>query len=51
MPVPADLGTGDARLYASLVDPQTRQPRLRFAVEESDAEGWVPVGKVSIHNS
>ena len=51
LPVPADLGTGDARLYASLVDPQTRQPRLRFAVEESDAEGWVPVGKVSIHNS
>ena len=48
LPVPADLGSGEAMLYAGLVEEETQQPRVRFAVEKTEEDGWVPLGTVKI---
>ncbi len=48
LPVPADLSSGEAMLYAGLVEEETEQPRVRFAVEETEEDGWVPLGTVTI---
>jgi uncharacterized protein DUF4832 len=45
--VPADLSPGTVQLAVGLVD-ELQRPRVRFAVEETDAEGWVPLGQVEI---
>jgi len=45
--VPASLGAGDAMLFAGLVDVETLQPRVHFAVEEEE-DGWVPLGTVTV---
>ncbi|MFC1525697.1 DUF4832 domain-containing protein [Candidatus Latescibacterota bacterium] len=43
-----DSLTGTARLAVGLVHPDTQEPRVRFAVEETDDQGWVPVGETEI---
>jgi len=48
LPLPANLGSGETRLYAGLIDAEMQQPRVRFAVEESTEEGWVPLGTMKI---
>jgi len=45
--VPASLSAGDAMLFAGLVDVETLQPRVHFAVEEEE-DGWVPLGTVTV---
>ena len=46
--LPEDLGRGEAMLSAGIVHPETLAPAVRFAVEETDGEGWVPLGTVSV---
>lgn len=46
--VPDSFAPGEATIEAALVDPRTNQPRVRFAVEETDAQGWVPLGALEI---
>lgn len=48
MTVPKSFKPGVAELSAGLVDPATDKPKIRFAVEGSDAEGWVPLGTVEV---
>jgi hypothetical protein len=35
-------------LHAGIVHPDTGKPKVRFAVEETDAEGWVPLGTIQV---
>jgi hypothetical protein len=46
--LPADLPEGDYQLQIGLVDPDTRAPRVRLAIEGRDAEGWYPLGPISV---
>lgn len=46
--VPADLPPGDYELALALLDPQTRQPKVKLAIAGIDADGWYPLGKISI---
>jgi hypothetical protein len=39
--IPDCFEPGQIMIHASLIDPATGLPRVRFAVEESDEEGWV----------
>ncbi len=42
------LEKGEAKLYAGLVTPGTDQPRVHFAVENAQDDGWVPLGVLEI---
>ncbi len=46
--IPETLGGGGAMLSAGIVAPETNEPKVRFAVEETDGEGWVPLGAVAV---
>jgi hypothetical protein len=46
--VPESFSPGTVTLHAGLIDPKTRKPKVRFAVEESDEEGWVPLGAIEV---
>ncbi len=48
IPVPENFEPGKVELSAALVHPETHEPHIRFAVEESDPEGWVPLGTIEI---
>lgn len=39
--IPDCFEPGEVMLHAGLIDPATGLPRVRFAVEESDEDGWV----------
>jgi hypothetical protein len=45
--VPADLPEGDYQLQIGLVDPDTRVPRVRLAIEGRD-DGWYPLGRITV---
>ena len=47
-PIPDFFEPGQIMLHAGLIEPATGQPRVRFAVEESDAEGWVPLDTIAV---
>jgi hypothetical protein len=44
VPIPDSFKSGEVMIHAGLVDPATGSPKVRFAVEESDEEGWVGLG-------
>ena len=46
--VPDSFEPGRVAIHAGLVDADTGAARVRFAVEESDADGWVPVGEIEL---
>jgi len=46
--VPADLPEGDYELQIGIVDPRTRLPRVRLAIEGRDALGWYPLGPIRV---
>ena len=46
--IPDGFQPGPIEIHAGLVDPDTEQPKVRFAVEESDPDGWVPLHTVEI---
>ena len=48
MPLPPDLPPGDYELAVGIVDPVTRQPNVRLAIQGRDAAGWYPLGKLRI---
>ena len=39
---------GHITIQAGLIDPETEVPKVRFAVEESDPEGWVELGSFEL---
>jgi hypothetical protein len=46
--VPADLPEGDYQLQVGLVDRDTRQPRVRLAIEGRADDGWYPMGRIVV---
>ncbi len=46
--VPGELSPGDYGLSLALVDPSTREPRVRLAIDGKDADGWYGLGKIRI---
>mgnify|MGYP001616664118 CR=1 FL=1 len=46
--LPKDFGEGKVDVSVGLMDPRTQKPRVRFAVEETDADGWVHLGKLNV---
>lgn len=46
--VPETFKPGKVMLHAGIIDPETGTPRVRFAVEETDEEGWVPLGTIEV---
>jgi hypothetical protein len=48
--VPADLPEGEYELQLGIVDPRTREPRVRLAIEGRNDEGWYPLGPITVHD-
>ena len=46
--VPGDLPPGDYGLSLALVEPSTREPCIRLAIDGRDADGWYALGKIRI---
>jgi len=46
--VPPEFEPGGAELHCAIIDPDAGSPRVRFASEGADADGWLPVGTVEI---
>ena len=46
--LPAELPAGEAEMSAGLVHPDTGEVAVRFAVDESGEDGWVPLGQVKL---
>ena len=46
--IPDGFEPGPVEIHAGLIDPGTQEPRVRFAVEESKPDGWVPLHTVEL---
>ncbi len=46
--LPADLAPGEYELAIGIVDPQTRAPAVKLAIQGRDSDGWYPLGRVTI---
>jgi hypothetical protein len=46
--VPADIPEGEYELQLGIVDRQTREPRVRLAIEGRNDEGWYPLGPITV---
>jgi hypothetical protein len=46
--VPAGVPAGTYDLQIGVLDPKTRQPKVKLAIEGIDAEGWHTLGTVTV---
>ncbi|HUU27384.1 MAG TPA: DUF4832 domain-containing protein [archaeon] len=46
--LPDNLEQGDYALRLALLDPYSRLPRIKFAIEGRDEDGWYSLGKISV---
>ena len=46
--LPREFQPGSVMLHAALVDAATNVPKVRFAVEGADADGWVPLDTIEV---
>jgi hypothetical protein len=46
--IPAGLAAGEYELAVGLVDPQSREPKIKLAIAGVAPDGWYPMGKVSV---
>ena len=46
--VPTDMPAGDYELQIGLLDPRTRKPAIRLAIEGIDPEGWYTLGTIKV---
>jgi hypothetical protein len=46
--VPADMPAGEYDLAIALLDPQTRQPKVKLAIAGMEADGWYTLGKIKV---
>ncbi|HXY38146.1 MAG TPA: DUF4832 domain-containing protein, partial [Vicinamibacteria bacterium] len=46
--VPDDLAPGEYRLRLALLDPRTRKPAIRLAIEGREADGWYGLGTLAV---
>jgi len=45
-----DTPPGEYELSLGLLDPVSRTPRVKLAIEGMDAEGWYPLGKIEVRH-
>jgi len=46
--IPADLPVGEYDLAIALIDPRTREPKVKLAIAGMEADGWYTLGKIRI---
>jgi hypothetical protein len=46
--LPADLPPGAYDLQIGILDPQTRMPKVKLAIEGIDGEGWYTLGRIDV---
>jgi hypothetical protein len=46
--LPRDLPEGDYELQAGIVDRDTREPRVRLAIEGHTPDGWYRMGPIRV---
>ncbi|HFB97698.1 MAG TPA: hypothetical protein ENJ62_01010 [Bryobacterales bacterium] len=46
--VPAGMPPGDYELDLALVDPQSREPKIRLAIAGRRNDGWYPMGRIRV---
>jgi hypothetical protein len=46
--VPADLAPGQYEIALALLDPVSRQPKVKLAIAGVDTEGWYPLGQIEV---
>jgi len=49
--VPAELPPGQYELEMALLDPQTKQPKIRLAIAGRGAEGWYALGRIEVRKN
>ncbi len=49
--IPANLPDGDYELDLAIVDPATRQPKVKLAIEGTSADGWYRLGKLKVQQT
>jgi hypothetical protein len=48
VPVPRELKPGKYRMRVALLDPDTRKPAIRLAIEGRQVDGWYDVGEINV---
>lgn len=46
--VPANMPVGEYNIAVALVDPQTRDPKVKLAIAGMEPDGWYTLGKIKI---
>ena len=46
--LPAKIAAGEYHLAVALVDPLTREPKIKLAIEGRGADGWYTLGKIRV---
>ncbi|MBW7997124.1 MAG: DUF4832 domain-containing protein [Candidatus Glassbacteria bacterium] len=46
--LPADMPEGTYDFAIAILDPRTREPNIRFAIEGRGADGWYSLGKIAV---
>jgi len=46
--VPDNLAEGDYEVRIGILDPRTRRPAIRLAVEGRQADGWYAMGSLTV---
>jgi hypothetical protein len=49
--VPASLPDGDYQVDLALVDPATRQPKIKLAIAGKESDGWYPLGAIRVQTA
>ena len=46
--IPADLSPGEYRVRVAMLDPRTRQPAIRLAIQGRQPDGWYDLGRITV---
>jgi hypothetical protein len=49
--VPVDMPEGEYEFAVAILDPRTRKPNIKLAIEGRAADGWYPMGKITVTTS
>ena len=46
--VPADLLSGEYQIGVALLDPNTREPKVKLAIAGVGSDGWYDLGSINV---
>ena len=46
--IPADMPAGEYEVAVAIVDPDSREPKVRLAIAGAAADGWYPMGRIQV---